>query len=289
MTSRTFLALIMILGLGLILWVAAAEGPPDDAKTSSGPLQAHPTNPLGPPDSALVTEPPGAIAPSTVGASWPRPRFTDLQQERDVMVAELRLYHRPEVDDARVLAAMHAVPRHLFVPENQRQNAYQDSPLPIGEGQTISQPYIVALMTQLADVDSTMKVLEVGTGSGYQAAVLSELTPRVFTIEIVPALARRAAGAFKQLGYSSIRAREGDGYQGWPSEAPFDRILVTAAPEEIPPALAAQLKPGGRMIVPVGPRWSGQDLLVVTKDASGRTTTREVIPVVFVPMVHGKP
>ena len=285
MTSRTFLALIMILVLGLLLWVAAAEGPPDDAKTSAGPLQVHPTTPLGPPDSALVPEPPGAIAPTPGEASWPRPRFAGLQRERDVMVAELRRYHRPEVDDARVLAAMAAAPRHLFVPENQRQNAYRDSPLPIGEGQTISQPYIVALMTQLADVDSTMKVLEVGTGSGYQAAVLSELTPQVFTIEIVPELARRAAAAFTQLGYASIRAREGDGYAGWPSEAPFDRILVTAAPEEIPP----ELKPGGRMVVPVGPRWSGQDLLVVTKDASGRTTTREVIPVVFVPMVHGKP
>jgi protein-L-isoaspartate(D-aspartate) O-methyltransferase len=289
MTSRILFAIITLLVLGLILWVAAAEGPPDDAKTSAGPLQAHPTNPLGPPDSALVTVPPGVIAPSTGGASWPRPRFTDLQRERDVMVAELRRDHRPEVDDARVLAAMAAVPRDLFVPENQRQNAYQDSPLPIGEGQTISQPYIVALMTQLADVDSTMKVLEVGTGSGYQAAVLSELTPHVFTIEIVPELARRAAAAFTELGYTTIEAREGDGYAGWPSEAPFDRILVTAAPEEIPAALVAQLKPGGRMIVPVGPRGSGQDLVVVTKDASGRTTTRDVIPVVFVPMVHGKP
>ena len=186
------------------------------------------------------------------------------------------------VKDTRVLAAMRKVPRHLFVPENLIPEAYDDTPLPIGYGQTISQPYIVALMTELLQLRGDEKVLEVGTGSGYQAAVLAELAREVYTIEIVEPLARQAAERLRELGYTNVHVRHGDGYDGWPEKAPFDGIIVTAAPEEIPKPLLDQLKPGGRLVIPVG-AWS-QDLLVVTKSADGKITRRVVIPVRFVPM-----
>ena len=186
------------------------------------------------------------------------------------------------VKDPRVLAAMRKVPRHLFVPENLIPEAYDDTPLPIGYGQTISQPYIVALMTELLQLRGDEKVLEVGTGSGYQAAVLAELAREVYTIEIVEPLARQAAERLRELGYTNVHVRHGDGYDGWPEKAPFDGIIVTAAPEEIPKPLLDQLKPGGRLVIPVG-AWS-QDLLVVTKSADGKITRRVVIPVRFVPM-----
>jgi len=189
------------------------------------------------------------------------------------------------VKDPRVLDAMRAVPRHEFVPLAARGDAYVDSPLPIGHGQTISQPYIVALMTELARPSPGDRALEVGTGSGYQAAVLSRLVARVFSVELVDDLAQSAAAALRRFGYSNVTVRSGDGYLGWPDEAPFDIILVTAAPEEVPAALVAQLKPGGRLIVPVGRVYDVQDLKLVEKDASGRITTRSVIPVRFVPMV----
>jgi len=189
------------------------------------------------------------------------------------------------VKDARVLDAMRAVPRHEFVPAAIREDAYVDSPLPIGQGQTISQPYIVALMTELARPLPTDRALEVGTGSGYQAAVLSRLVSRVFSVEIVDPLAQSAAATLHRLGYGNVAVRSGDGYLGWPDEAPFDIILVTAAPEEVPPALVAQLKPGGRLIVPVGRVYDVQDLQLIEKDATGRVSTRSVIPVRFVPMV----
>jgi protein-L-isoaspartate(D-aspartate) O-methyltransferase len=189
------------------------------------------------------------------------------------------------VKDPRVLDAMRAVPRHEFVPATVREDAYADSPLPIGHGQTISQPYIVALMTELARPSPADRVLEVGTGSGYQAAVLSPLVARVFSIELVDPLAQSAASTLRRLGYGNVTVRSGDGYLGWPDEAPFDIIIVTAAPEEVPAALVAQLKPGGRLIVPVGRVYDVQDLQLIEKDATGRVSTRSVIPVRFVPMV----
>ncbi len=192
------------------------------------------------------------------------------------------------VTDPRVLDAMRAVPRHEFVPGAMRDDAYGDSPLAIGFGQTISQPYIVALMTELAKPSPGDRALEVGTGSGYQAAVLSRLVAHVFTIELLEPLARSAASTLQRLGYANITVRSGDGYLGWPEQAPFDIILVTAAPEEVPAALVAQLKPGGRLIVPVGPRYDVQDLRVMVKDQAGHVTTRSVIPVRFVPLVKGR-
>jgi protein-L-isoaspartate(D-aspartate) O-methyltransferase len=189
------------------------------------------------------------------------------------------------VKDARVLDAMRSVPRHEFVPAAVRSDAYGDTPLPIGFDQTISQPYIVALMTELARPAPTDRALEIGTGSGYQAAVLSRLVSHVFSIELVEPLARSATATLQRLGYANVTVRNGDGYAGWPDEAPFDIILVTAAPEDVPPALVAQLRPGGRLVVPVGPVFDVQDLKLIEKDAAGRTTTRSVIPVRFVPLI----
>jgi protein-L-isoaspartate(D-aspartate) O-methyltransferase len=188
------------------------------------------------------------------------------------------------VSNKRVLEAMGAVPRHEFVSPSLREWAYEDSPLPTSQGQTISQPYIVALMTELADPRPEHRVLEVGTGSGYQAAVLSVLVREVYTIEILPELAREAAARLKQLGFRNVQVREGNGYLGWPEHVPFDSILVTAGATEIPPALVEQLKPGGRMIIPVGTTTDSQILQVVEKDSRGRVRVRNEIPVRFVPL-----
>ena len=185
---------------------------------------------------------------------------------------------------AGVLRAMLDVPRHEFVPESLRSSAYEDGPLPIGLDQTISQPYIVALMTELADPKPEHRVLEVGTGSGYQAAVIARLVSQVYTIEIIPEHARSAAERLKRLGVKNVEVRAGNGYLGWPEHAPFDAILVTAGAMEIPPALAEQLKPGGRMIIPVGSGPADQILKVVEKRTSGRIETRDVLPVRFVPL-----
>ena len=188
----------------------------------------------------------------------------------------------------RVLAAMNKVPRHRFVPADQEGHAYENRPLPIGNGQTISQPFIVALMTDLLDLKPGDKVLEIGTGCGYQAAVLGELAREVYTIEIVAPLAQEAAARIAALGYRNVTARSGDGYAGWLEHAPFDAIIVTAAAPAVPPALVEQLKSGGRLVIPVGPQWSGQQLLVIAKDASGKTTTRNVLGVRFVPLTRDK-
>lgn len=186
--------------------------------------------------------------------------------------------------DPRVLAAMERVPRHEFVPPGERERAYQNRPLPIAHGQTISQPYIVALMTHLMRIEPDDVVLEVGTGSGYQAAVLAELARHVYTIEIVEPLGKQAAQRLKALGYENITARIGDGYQGWPSEAPFDAIMVTAAPDHVPRPLIEQLKNNGRMVLPVGGNFLSQQLVVVEKKPDGRIETQQVIPVRFVPL-----
>lgn len=187
-----------------------------------------------------------------------------------------------------VLRVMRQTPRHLFMPEHVRAQAYQDHPVPIGYGQTISQPYIVALMTELLEPHKEAKVLEIGTGSGYQAAVLAPLVRHVYTIEIVRELAESSAALLKKLGYHNVTVRWGDGYQGWPEEAPFDRIIVTAAPPELPKTLVDQLKPGGKLVAPVGSSVFGQDLIVVEKTRDGKLRRRSVIPVMFVPMVKGR-
>ncbi len=192
---------------------------------------------------------------------------------------------RPRFGEA-VMAAMGKVPRHRFVPFLQEILAYDNRPLPIGEGQTISQPYIVALMTDLLELKPADTVLEVGTGSGYQAAVLAELAAKVYTIEIVEPLGKRAMRLLRELGYRNVEVRIGDGYNGWPEAAPFDSIIVTAAPGEIPKPLVDQLKPGGRMVIPVGGTHDAQQLLLVEKRPDGTATTRRTLPVRFVPFTR---
>ena len=187
------------------------------------------------------------------------------------------------IRDRRVLAAMGRVPRHRFVPPAFQEWAYADQPLPIGLGQTISQPYIVAYMTEAAEVSADDRVLEVGTGSGYQAAVLAELAREVYTIEIVPELAARARLVIDSLGYRNVQARTGDGYRGWPERAPFDAIVVTAAPDHVPPALVEQLAVGARMVIPVGTE--DQEMRVITRTATG-VSERRTLPVRFVPLVR---
>jgi|TARA_B110000263_G_scaffold58469_1_gene49976 protein-L-isoaspartate(D-aspartate) O-methyltransferase len=190
------------------------------------------------------------------------------------------------VKDPRVLKVMRDIPRHLFIPPHLEKIAYNDGPLPIGEGQTISQPYIVALMTELLELKGDEKILEIGTGSGYQAAVLSALASEVFSIEIVKNLVDSAAVRLDKLGYKNVTTRWGDGYKGWSDQAPFDGIIVTAAPDKIPQPLIDQLKTGGRLVVPVGTRH--QELKVITKNEDGSIQSKNIIPVRFVPMVHPK-
>ncbi len=204
------------------------------------------------------------------------------------MVSE-QMEHRLDVPakyritDPMVLDAMRTVPRHLFVPEDQVDRAYSDRPLPIGYGQTISQPYMVALMTQLLELEGDEKVLEIGTGSGYQAAVLAELVPDVYSIEIVPELADQAAKRLRGLGYRDIHLRLGNGYYGWEEAAPFDAIIVTCAPDHVPPPLLQQLKEGGRMVIPVGPR--GLQTLWLIEKVNGQVQAENIMTVGFVPFV----
>jgi protein-L-isoaspartate(D-aspartate) O-methyltransferase len=214
------------------------------------------------------------------GVAWPA---EDYNEARQAMVT-LQLKHR-DINDPRVLAAMGRVPRHRFVPGGLASRAYGDYPLPIGQGQTISQPYIVALMTEWAEVQPGDKVLEVGTGSGYQAAVLAEITDKVFSIELRPELAREAAARLKSLGYARVRVKSGDGYLGWPEEAPFDAILVTAAAPRVPPALAAQLQEGGRLVIPLGAP-GGVQTLVRLRQTHGKLKEEANLPVRFVPLVR---
>ena len=188
--------------------------------------------------------------------------------------------------DDRVMAALARVPRHEFVPESERAYAYRNRPLPIGYGQTISQPYIVALMTDLLAVDEDSVVLEIGTGSAYQAAVLASLVARVYSIEIVEPLGRAARRRLARLGYDNVEVRIGDGYDGWAEHAPFDAIMVTAAASHVPPPLLGQLKPGGRLVIPVGDRFFTQQLILIEKRDDGALTTTQVLPVRFVPLVR---
>jgi protein-L-isoaspartate(D-aspartate) O-methyltransferase len=201
-------------------------------------------------------------------------------ESRQAMVHD-QIYSRG-ISDPQVLAAMEAVPRHLFLPEELRHEAYRDCAVAIGEGQTISQPFMVALMTEILELQGDERVLEVGTGSGYQTALLAEIAAKVYTIEIVETLARRAAGVFRTLGYGNICQKVGDAYLGWPEAAPFERIIVTAAPDHVPPALVAQLDPrGGRMVIPVGDE--AQELKLIVRRGE-HFETRDVLSVSFVPM-----
>jgi len=209
-------------------------------------------------------------------------------ERADELRKMLLIIRRYGMRDRKVLEAMARVPRHKFVPEDQKRYAYRDGPLPIGYGQTISEPYIVAEMTRQLNLTADSKVLEVGTGSGYQAAVLAEITPHVWTIEIIKPLAESAAERLETLGYTSVKVRHGDGYYGWEEEAPFDAIIVTAAAGRIPPPLLSQLKAGGRMVIPVGAPFSVQTLILVEKAADGTLTSRELMGVRFVPLTREK-
>jgi protein-L-isoaspartate(D-aspartate) O-methyltransferase len=213
------------------------------------------------------------------------PGFSERVQEREYLVEEgIENYPYQPVKDPEVLQAMRTVPRHLFVPEEYSKLAYRNSPLSIGYRQTISQPFIVAHMSELLELKPDYKVLEIGTGSGYQAAVLGELCKHVYSIEIVAPLGRRAKELLEELGYKQVQVRIGNGYKGWPEEAPFDRIIVTCAPEDIPEALLDQLAPGGRMVIPVGGQFETQYMVVVNKDSKGRISKKKHYPVSFVPM-----
>jgi protein-L-isoaspartate(D-aspartate) O-methyltransferase len=213
-------------------------------------------------------------SPAAQGDPWRKARFEMVQYQ----------LRGRGIRDRNVLKAMERVPRHLFVPHGIREHAYADSPLPIGHGQTISQPFVVAAMTEALELSGGERVLEIGTGSGYQAAVLAEIAGEVYTIEIVPELAADAGKTLQQAGYENVFVRAGDGWKGWPERAPFDAVMVTAAPEEVPPPLLEQLKTGGRLVIPVGPR-NAQELLVYEKTSSG-LRTKKLFPVRFVPFTR---
>ena len=224
-------------------------------------------------------------APAATGPAkdWKPPRFTARQIERDAMVRQIERYG---LTDKAALAAMRAVPRHEFVPARDSDQAYADTPLPIGKGQTISQPYIVAEMTRQLHLTKDSRVLEIGTGSGYQAAVLTEFTPHVYTIEIVKPLADAAAHLLRRLGYTTVQVRHGDGYKGWKEHAPFDAIIVTCGASQVPPPLVVQLKPGGRIVIPVGETDFVQQLMVIEKAADGTVRQQRLMPVRFVPLTR---
>lgn len=222
----------------------------------------------------------------TPKSGWTKPRFTERQREREAMATLIRDVYGLKDED--VLDAIRAVPRHEFVPDKLDARAYHDTPLPIGHGQTISQPYMVAEMTRRLKLTPEARVLEVGTGSGYQAAVLTEFTPHVCTIEIVEELAAEAAQRLDALGYDTVKVRHGDGFHGWPDAAPFDAIIVTCASGQIPPPLVEQLAPGGRMIIPVGLPFAIQDLMLVRKTAEGAVLSRSLMSVRFVPLVRSE-
>ena len=216
------------------------------------------------------------------------------EREREQMIADIEsgvAFTRAMTGrnhlDPRVMEAVRRVPREEFVPADIRRSAFRDGALPVGHGQTISQPYIVALMTDLLELTDTSIVLEIGTGTGYQAAILSRLAKQVYSIERIPELARAAQQRLSEMGYDNVETRCSDGYLGWPEKAPFDGIVVTAAAPEVPAVLLEQLKPGGRMVVPIGLPYSHQELILVTKDAHGKTDTHDILGVAFVPMVAG--
>ena len=241
------------------------------------------------PEPQLQPETPPDTQPSTEWEPPAPPAATERAAERARMVEQQIARQRPRrqpIKDRVVLNAMRTVPRHVFVPKADRRLAYQDSPLRIGYGQTISQPYIVAMMSELLELKEDAKVLEIGTGSGYQAAVLAHLTPNVYTVEIIDPLFERAAGVLGSQDYGAVRTRHGDGYFGWAEHAPFDAIIVTCAAGHLPPPLWDQLKPGGRIVIPIGGPYEVQRLIVVTKQLDGSRRSTTVMSVRFVPMTR---
>ncbi len=273
-------------GVATILLVLAAAG---CSTAAENPASAGPeaTAAIPPPEAKPEkADAPGAKAGEAKEKKWTPPRFTDRQKERDRMVETIRTYG---CTDKAVLAAMAAVPRHEFVPAKVASLAYHDGALPTAHGQTISQPYMVAEMTRLLRLKAGAKVLEIGTGSGYQAAVLTHFTARVYTIEIIKSLAETAAKRLKRLGYGVVKVRHGDGHFGWPQEAPFGAIIGTAVAGKVPPALIEQLKVGGRMVIPIGPTHGIQRLMLVEKDAPGLVRQRSIMLVRFVPMLRKDP
>jgi protein-L-isoaspartate(D-aspartate) O-methyltransferase len=237
-------------------------------------------------------------APAVIAAGFSVPGAVEAQEDlataRQRMVREIEQTQREVAEhtgsqtiDPRVLAVMAEVPRHLFVGKHQRSEAYANRPLPIGQGQTISQPYIVALMTDLMQVKPGDRVFELGSGSGYQAAILARLAREVYSVEIIAPLGRRAADLLAGNGYGNVEVKVADGYYGWPEHAPFDAIVVTAAASHVPPPLVRQLKPGGRMVIPVGTSFLTQQLVLVRKEQDGSVTTRQILPVRFVPLTGG--
>jgi len=267
--SRWILPAVVI-GAAAVLFALAAEQQ-DAEKGAAQPEAAEPV--------------PAPVKPAAEVETWEKPRFKERQRERNKMVATIKGYG---LEDEDVLKAMSAVPRHEFVSDRFASSAYADTPLPIGHGQTISQPYIVAKMTKELRLKPDSRVLEIGTGSGYQAAVLTEFTPNVYTIEIIQELHKSATGRLKRLGYKPVETKRADGYYGWPEKAPFDGIIVTCAAGQIPPPLIKQLKRGGRMVIPVGGPMATQSLMLVEKDKEGRIHSQSLLYVRFVPLVREK-
>jgi len=290
MNRRLRQALLVLVGAmifsAVVLWPAKARKPPPTDESLTIHLATAGTGGRSVSGPATRAAPPPTTTQPLV---WDRPRFAEFRTEREQMVRTQIAESwagRQRVKDPRVLAAMRQVPRHLFVEKGKLAGAHADHPLPIGYGQTISQPYMGALMTEALRLQPGAKVLEIGTGSGYQAAVLSEITPHVYTIEIIEPLHKRAGARLATLGYKTVRCRQGDGYHGWPEEAPFDGIIVTCAAGHIPPPLYQQLSPGGRMVIPIGQPGMYQQLKVVTRDAAtGRPRYETICGVAFVPMV----
>ncbi len=274
-TSAAVVTTVLLLGAAF-LWLA----PPED-ETSSGvdtPLAGQ---------NATSNEP-GRDELAREEWSPPRPAAADQRVEDRHEMVRRQIADPPDirkaVADETVLEALRTVPRHVFVPEKLRNRAYDDTPLPIGHGQTISQPYIVAFMTEVLQLEPGDRVLEIGTGSGYQAAVLGQLTPNVFTIEIIEPLAKTAGRVLKEQGYTDIKWKHGDGYYGWEEHAPFDAIIVTAAAGHVPPPLWEQLAPGGKMVIPVGGRYEVQRLIFLEKTQEGERRSRSLMAVRFVPL-----
>jgi protein-L-isoaspartate(D-aspartate) O-methyltransferase len=265
------LALLVVVCIPALAVVALAATQAD--KGNASPAAAAPEEPASAEAAAPAEEAPPV---------WDRPRFEERKDERLELVG--RYIEGHGIKDKAVLEAMREVPRHLFVTSGWQKEAYGDYALPIAYGQTISQPYIVAFMTELLALKPGAKVLEIGTGSGYQAAVLAELTPCVYTIEIIHELAEQAAKRLDKLGYKTVKTKEGDGYYGWKEDAPFDAIIVTAAAGHVPLPLLEQLKPGGRIVIPIGQPFETQQMVVVSKGKDGQVRDRTVLPVVFVPM-----
>ena len=278
-TRWPFAAWVLLTAALAALWVLSRATSDGGASTES---DEGATQPARTTTATSRTRP--ASGPAT--RAWSPPRFTARQRERDAMVRAIRYYG---LTDQAVLKAMAAVPRHEFVSRQQSYSAYADRPLPIGYGQTISQPYIVAEMTRQLQLTRKSRVLEIGTGSGYQAAVLAEFTPHVYTIEIVKPLADAAEKRLKRLGYTVVGTRHADGYYGWEEKGPFDAIIVTCAAGQIPPPLIRQLARGGRMVIPVGGVFATQSLMLVTKDKDGKVRSRSLMPVRFVPFVRKDP